>query len=141
MERLLAPNIRRAEYYYTSVKDEPGEAFKFLDGLAGQGVNLLAFSAVPTGHLTTQLMIFPDESSNLLSLAKKAGLNLFGPNQAFVVNGSNELGALRQIHSLLYQANINIQASNGVTTSKDNYGYIIYVRPEDFERAARALGI
>ena len=40
-------NIRRVEYYYTLVRDKPGEAYKLLNLLAGMGVKELAFSAVP----------------------------------------------------------------------------------------------
>ena len=38
--------IRRVEYYYTTVEDQPGEAYKLLSRLASLGVNLLAFTAV-----------------------------------------------------------------------------------------------
>jgi hypothetical protein len=58
-----------------------------------------------------------------------------------LVQGDDELGALADVHSKLYQENINVFASNGITDGKGSYGYIVYVRPEDHERAARALGI
>jgi prephenate dehydratase len=34
--------VRRAEYFYTTVRDEPGEALKLLTLLAERGINLLA---------------------------------------------------------------------------------------------------
>ena len=137
----MSYKIRRVDYFYLTVKDQPGEAYQLLDQLAGQGINLLAFSAVPTGPLATQLTIFPEDSHDLESLAKKTGLHLVGPYSAFIVNGSDELGALSYIHKVLYMANVNVYASTGVSDGKDNYGYIIYVRPTDYERAAAALEI
>jgi hypothetical protein len=34
----MAFKIRRVDYFYTTVKDEPGEAYKVLSLLAGLGV-------------------------------------------------------------------------------------------------------
>jgi len=55
------------------------------------------------------------------------------------VQGDDELGALTEIHKKLYQANVNVYASNGVTDGKGSFGYILYVRPEEYERAAATL--
>ena len=55
----MSNQIKRVDYFHTTIKDEPGGAFQILDQFAQQGVNLLAFSAVPSGPATTQLTIFP----------------------------------------------------------------------------------
>jgi len=137
----MSYKIKRVSYFHLSVPDQPGEAYQLLERLADQGVNMLAFSSSPIGPTSTQLTIFPENKRNLTSLAKTIGLSLVGPFPAFIVNGSDELGALAYIHKLLYMANVNVYATNGVTDGHDSYGYIIYVRQEDFERAANALGI
>lgn len=137
----MAFNIRRAHYFYTTVKDEPGEAYKMLSRLAGLGINLLAFTGVPVGPLHTQLTIFPEDAARMSSEAKKAGVQLDGPYHALLVQGDDELGALAGIHEKLYEANVNVYASSGVTDGKGSFGYILYVRPEEFEKAATALGI
>jgi prephenate dehydratase len=49
----MAFNIRRVDYFYTTVKDEPGEAYKVLSMLANLGINLLAVTAVPFGPMNT----------------------------------------------------------------------------------------
>jgi hypothetical protein len=36
---------------------------------------------------------------------------------------------------------VNVYASNGVTDSKGSFGYLLYVRPEEYERAAAALKV
>ncbi len=137
----MSYKIKRVHYYHLSVPDQPGEAYQLLERLADQGVNLLAFTSSPIGPTSTQLTIFPEDKKNLVTLAKKIGLSLIGPFPAFIVNGSDELGALTYIHKLLYLSNVNVYATSGVTDGHDSYGYIIYVRQEDFERAAEALGI
>jgi hypothetical protein len=133
--------IRKVDYYHTTIQDQPGAAYRILDSFAGQGVNLLAFSAVPIGPSATQLTIFPEDSAALETLAKKSGMNLLGPYSAFIINGSDQIGALVRIHEALYRANVNVYASNGVTDGKSAYGYIVYIRHEDLERASAALGI
>lgn len=137
----MAYRIRRVDYYLVTVKDEPGEAYNFLSQLASLGVNLLAFTAIPTGPGSAQLTLFPESSVNFQNKAKLAGLKYFGPTPAFLVNGDDELGALVHVHDALYRARINIYASSGVTDGKGEYGYIMYLKPEDYERAAKVLGI
>jgi len=137
----MAYRIRRAEYFHTTVVDQPGEAYKVLSALAGLGVNLLAFTAVPVGPDTTQLTLFPEDSSRLKSEAKKASMALDGPHRALLVQGDDELGALAAVHERVYKAGVNVYASSAVTDGYGKYGYLIYVRPEDYERAARALEV
>ena len=43
----MTDTIRRADYYYTKVKDSPGEAYRLLSHLKEKGVNLTVFSAFP----------------------------------------------------------------------------------------------
>ena len=137
----MATTIRRVDYFHTLVQDQPGEAFKVLATLASQGVNLLAFTAVPVGGTRTQLTLFPESTATLQASAAKAGLKLEGPNRALIVQGDDELGALAGVHERLYEAGINVYASSGVTDGRGSYGYVIHVRPEEYERAAKALAL
>jgi hypothetical protein len=137
----MAFNIRRVDYFYTTVKDEPGEAYKVLSLLANLGINLLAVTAVPFGPMNTQLTIFPEVSAQLWNEAQKSGLKLEGPQPALLVQGDDKLGALAEVHSRLYAANVNIYASSGVADGAGHYGYVIYVRPDDYEKAVAALNV
>jgi hypothetical protein len=134
-------NIRRVDYFYTTVKDEPGEAYKVLSLLANLGINLVAVTAVPFGPMNTQLTIFPEDSAQLRNEAQKANLKLDGPQPALLVQGNDKLGALAEVHSKLYAAKVNIYASSGVADGKGHYGYIIYVRPDDYNNAVAALNV
>ncbi len=110
----MSSSIRRADYFYATVTDRPGEAYKFLSTLADLGISLLAFTAVPTGPNQTQLALFPADTLKMQDAAKKAGLKLDGPHRALLVQGDDELGALAGVHARLYEANVNVYASSGV---------------------------
>jgi hypothetical protein len=137
----MAHEIRRVDYFYTTVEDRPGQALRFLTTLSELGVNLLAFAAIPVGLLQTQLTIFPEDSLRLTDEGRKGGFALDGPHPALLVQGEDVPGAIVEIHEKLFQAGVNVYASTGVTGGKGSYGYILYVRPEDFGVAAEAVGV
>jgi hypothetical protein len=137
----MAFHVRRIDYFSTTVRDDPGEAYKLLATLANLGVNLLAFTAVPIGPLHTQLTIFPEDSAKLANEAKMDRLVLDGPHPALLVQGDDELGALAGLHMKLMKANVNVYASTGVADGGGSFGYVIYVRPEQYNLAVAALGL
>lgn len=137
----MGHTIRRVEYFYTTVNDRPGEALRFLTALADLGVNLLAFTAIPTGLHQTQLTIFPADSHTLTDQSERMGFTVQGPNSALLVQGEDVPGALVGIHETLHDAGINVYAATGVSGGAGSFGYVIHVRPADFEKAAGALGL
>jgi hypothetical protein len=137
----MAFKITPVNYFYTIVADRPGQGYTLLSTLAEIGINLLGFTAIPLGPQRTQLTLFPDNADKLIDLAVKSGMPLDGPHPAILVQGDDELGALAQIHEKLYALNINVFASSGVSDGKGNFGYFLYLRPEEFERALQALKI
>ena len=134
-------NVRRVEYFYTTVSDQPGSAFKLLQALADLGINLLAFTAVPVGPSHTQLTIFPEDAGKLAREAEKDHIVLDGPHPALLVQGDDALGALAELHMILANARINVYASTGIADGKGCFGYLIYVRPEEYDNAVVALGL
>ena len=137
----MAYRIRRVDYFHATVVDQPGEAYKILSAMAGLGVNLLGFTAVPIGPDHTQITLFPEDPGKMRSEAHKAGMTLDGPHRAFLVQGDDELGALAVVHEKLYHANVNVYASTAIADGAGHYGHLIYVRPEHFGSAARALEV
>ena len=137
----MAGHVRRIDYFTTTVTDQPGEAYKLLTTLAAIGINLLAFTAVPIGPLHTQLTLFPEDSGKLAREALTARLTLDGPHPALLVQGDDELGALAELHMKLADARVNVYASAGVADGRGSFGYIIYVRPQEYDRAVAALGL
>jgi hypothetical protein len=115
-------------------------AYELLSQLASEHVNLLAFSAVPFGPNHVELTIFPNCSDEFTQLGKKLGWMIVGPQHALLVQGDDGLGALADIQRMLAQADVKIYASSGVTDGSGRFGYVIYFKEEDRERASRALG-
>lgn len=136
----MAVKIYSTAYYYTTVRDVPGEACRLLERLAEEQVNLLAFNALPIGPDETRMMIYPLNPVWLTEMARKTGLRLEGPHHAFIVHGDDELGALVDIHQNLCDDDINVTNSSGVSDGKGGYRYILHVVPEDYERAEKLLG-
>jgi hypothetical protein len=134
-------SISRVAYFNAMVRDQPGEAYRTLQLLADVGINLLAFTATPIGPASAQLTLFPEDSSLMTETARKAGLQLDGPHPALLVQGDDKLGALAQIHESLFAANVNVYASSGVADGRGGFGYVVYVRPEQFDQACNALGL
>jgi hypothetical protein len=137
----MQADIQRVSYFHATVRDRPGEAFKLLVQLAESGVNLLAVNAVPVGPEYTQLVIFPQREDLLVQAAQNAGIILTGPEHAFLCRGDDRLGAFAEVHRLLYDANVNVYASSGVTSGDGGFGYVLYVKADQFENAARVLGL
>ncbi|MCP4315283.1 MAG: hypothetical protein GY789_04440 [Hyphomicrobiales bacterium] len=135
----MAFTVRRIDYFYITITEAPGLGYDVLSGLAEQGVNLIAVTAVPGGPARTQFTVFPDDTAKMQRAAQQANIPLDGPHPALVVQGDDEIGALAGIHEKLLDANVHIFASTGVAGGRGGYGYIIYVPPEEYQRAADAL--
>lgn len=137
----MSAKIKSVDYYYMTVPDKPGAACHVLFQLAAADVNLLAFSAVPIGPENTQLVLFPENAEALARGAENAGFVLSGPNRAFLIQGDDKLGALVGIHEQLSESGINVYASTGVSDGVGGFGYVMYVKGDQFDDAARVLGM
>lgn len=136
----MALRVRTVEYYYARFQDERGKAYELLARLALEGIDILAFSAVPFGRNHAEFTIFPNSADDLLRVASKLGLKLTGPQHACLINGDDHLGAFAEIHKTLGDAGVDIYATSGVTDESGHYGYVIYFKEGDHERAAKVLG-
>ena len=137
----MATEVRKVEYFYCNVQDQPGEAYKLLNLFADVGVNLVAFSAVPSGLLNTQFTLFPEDSEKLKAEAINASINIQGPVPALFIHGDDELGVLSDIHKKLFDAGVNVVASTAITDGKGGFGYVVYLRTEQFKSALEALSL
>jgi dihydrofolate reductase len=63
----MAFTIRSVEYYYVNVRDDLGAAYSVLSQLAELGVNLLAFTAVPSGPSLAQFTLLPEDPDKLVA--------------------------------------------------------------------------
>jgi len=131
--------FRKIDYFYTSIKDESGEGFRFLAQLASKNVDLMAVTAVPFGPDKAQLTLFPKNPENLVEAAKLEKITLDGPHSAILVQGEDHVGAFAGVLSKVAKANVNVFSVQGMTDGRGGFGYIIYLRPSDIDQALRAL--
>ena len=137
----MAASIRRIEYFYTTVDDKHGKGYWLLEHLRQKGVNLIGFTAFPLGGGRSQLDFVPDDAEKFRAAADEAGIELVGPKMAILVQGNDEIGAIVELHYKLNNAGINAHAANGISDGTGRFGYILWVKSEDFDRAAQILGI
>ena len=133
-------SVHRVRYYYATVEEIPGQTYAILAQLAACGVNLLAFTAAPVGPNHVQWSLFPADIKEFEDVAHDIGLSVLAVQDAILVQGDDRLGALAELHEKLCDAKVEVYATSGVTAGGERFGYVIYVKPDEIERAAAALG-
>jgi prephenate dehydratase len=136
----MAEEIRLVDYFYVEAPDKPGEAFRALSQLREAGVNLLAFSGFPKGR-RSQLDFIPEDPATFRAAAKKARWKLVGPKKGFLIQGEDRVGAMADLLAKLAEAKINVTATDAVCAGAGRFGVLLWVKPRDVKRAAKAFGI
>lgn len=135
----MADEIRRVDYFYVQVPDQPGEGARALATLREGGVNLLGFCGFPEGR-RAQLDFVPEDPTKFREAARKARWKVTGPKKAFLVQGDDRVGAVAGILGTLAEAKINVIATQALCAGAGRYGVLLWVPPRDVARAARVLG-
>lgn len=136
----MADAVRRVDYYYATVPDAPGEGQRILAALEESGVNLLAFLGFPVGSGRSQIDLVPEDPQSLRDAADRAGIILSEAKRAFLVQGDDRVGAVADTTAKLAEANVNVTAVAATAAGSGRFGLIVWVAPDDYERAAGALG-
>ena len=136
----MAKTITRVDYFYIETPNRLGEAARALSTLKDAGVNLLAFTGFPKGQ-RAQLDFIPADPVAFVKAAKKAGWKLSAKKSCFLIQGEDRTGAVADILGRLANAGINVTAVDAVCAGLNRYGAILWVKPPDLKRAAKALGI
>ena len=134
----MADVIRKVDYYKAQVQNKAGEGARILSALLGEGIDLLAFTGFPRGR-KTQLDFVPEDGPAFRKAAKKAGIAVT-KNTAFLAQGQDNPGVIAEIMSKLADARVNITALDAVAAGEGRYGAILWVKPADVRKAAKALG-
>ena len=137
----MEDQMRIVDCFYVTVRDRPGEGHRLLEHISERGINLTAFTAIPTGTDETQICLVTEQQDRLEEAAADAGTALTGPKKAFLIQGRDRIGALHAYHLTLANAGVNVYSSNGVCDGKGDFGFILWVEPEDLDRAIDAFGI
>ena len=136
----MADTIHTAQYFKIEAPDKPGEFARALIFLREAGVNLLAFAGFPRGR-RDQLDFIPSDPAAFKAAAKVAKWKLKGPKTCFLVEGEDRPGALTDLLQRLANAKINVTAIDAVCAGAGRYGALLWLKPRDVKKAARALGI
>jgi hypothetical protein len=137
----MADSIRKVDCFYIEVPDKPGEGTRILEGLKKAGVNMLAFCGFPTTESRSQLDVVPENAEAFRKAAVGLGLKLSDRKQAFLVRGDDRVGACADVYGKLSAQGSNVTAAQATTAGSWRWGMILWVKPADFERAGRALGV
>ena len=136
----MADRVRKASYCYLVAPNRAGQGAKILGQLKDAGVNLLAFSAFPTKAGKAQVDLVADNLGGVKKVARREGWRLSKNKKGFVVQGNDQVGAVHRHLQRLAKQKVNITAVDAVCAGKGRYGMILWVKPKDYGRAARALG-
>jgi len=137
----MPDEIRRIDYYYATIPDKPGEAARIFSALQQAGINLLGVSAFPHGLRRSQLDLVPEDSASFTTAAKSVGLKLSKKKSGFLIQGDDRQGAIAEITDKLAKANINITSVQAFCAGSGRYGGMLWVKPPDMRKAAKALGV
>jgi len=136
----MPDEIRSVDYFYIQTPNKPGAAAGALRALQASGVNLLAFSGFPAGR-KAQLDFVPADSEAFVKAARQARLKLSPRKSGFLIQGDDRVGAIASSLGKLADAKINVTAVDAVSAGMGRFGAILWVKPKDRKRAAKALGV
>jgi len=134
----MADRVHKIRYCYVTVPNRAGQGARILGQLKEAGVSLLAFSAFPTTGGGSQIDLVTDSLAPVRRVARKNGWRLSRDKKGFLVQGMDRVGAIHDHVTKLAAEGINVTATDAVATGK-RYGLILWVKPRDYARAARAL--
>jgi len=131
--------VRKVAYFAMDVPNRPGEAARVLSALADAGVNLLAFSGFPSGR-KAQLDFIPEDVKVFKNAAKATKIKTRPQKIGFLVQGYDRKGAVADVLKKLADKKINVTAIDAVSAGAGRYAAILWVKPKDINKAAKALG-
>lgn len=136
----MAQRVRKVSYCYTKVPSRAGRGAGMLNALRDADVDLLAFTGFPAGGGKAQIDFVSDDMAGVRRVARQQGWKLSKTKKAFLVQGDDRIGACHRVLEKLVDKKINVTAVDAAAAGKGRYGMIVWVKPKDYARAARALG-
>jgi hypothetical protein len=136
----MADRVRRVNYAYVMVPNRPGQGARITEQLRQAGVNLLAYTAFPTRGGKAQVDLVAEDMGAIRRIARKNGWRLSEARKGFLVQGEDRVGAVHGHLRKLADQKINITATDAVSAGKGRYAMLLWVKPKDYARAAKALG-
>jgi len=136
----MADRVKKVNYCHVKVPHRAGQGVALLSALREADVNLLAFSGFPLKAGTSQLDLVADRVAPINRVAKKLNLKPSKVKKGFLIQGNDALGAVHKHLKKLAAKKINVTAADALCAGKGRYGMLLWVKPAQYARAARALG-
>ena len=136
----MADRVRKVNYCYPIVPNRAGQGARVLAELTNAGINLLAYSGFPVGGRRSQLDLVVEDIGPLRRVARRNGWRLSKVKKGFLIQGTDQVGAVHRHLQKLADAGVNVTAADAVAAGQGRYGMILWVKPRDYARAARTLG-
>lgn len=136
----MASRVRKVSYCKLMLPSRAGQGIKVLAALRDAEVNLLALTGFPAGGGKAQVDLIAESTGAVRKVAARHGWKVSGTKRAFLVQGDDKVGAVAGVLGRLARAGINVTAVDAVAAGKRRYGMILWVKPRDYSRAAKALG-
>ena len=136
----MASRVRKVNYVHLMTPNRPGQATRVLGALREAGINLLAFSGFPAGRGTAQIDLVTEDLAGVRRVAKREGWKLSSTKRAFLVQGTDRVGAALGPVARVAARKINVIAADGVSAGGGRFGMIFWVAPRHYARAAKLLG-
>ena len=131
---------RKMNYCYVTVANRAGSAAGILKALKNASISLTAFSGFPTSGGKAQVDLIADKLGGIRRLARQHGWKLSRSKKGFLIQGTDEVGAIEKPISKLAAAKVNVIAADAVAAGRGRYGMILWVKRKDYARAAKAIG-
>lgn len=135
----MANTIRIVNYAHLTSASRPGEAARILEALRAANVSLHAFSGFPQGRNKAQIDLVTDDFNALKAAARREKWKLSRIKRAFLVQGTDQVGAAVPPLAKMGRANINVIAAHAIAAGEGRFGMIFWVAPRDYNRAAKLL--
>jgi len=135
----MADRVRKVGYCYVTVPNRAGQGVRILKALAESGASLTGLLAFPSRAGKAQIDLVVDRLAPVRRAATRLGLRLSRSKRAFLIQGVDVPGAVYRHLQRLADAKISAIAAAGVGGGGKRYGMLLWVKPRDYARAARAL--
>jgi hypothetical protein len=131
---------RRVTYVALKVPSRAGQAASVLKAVADAGISLDAFTGFPERAGRSQIDLVTSQVGKLRRVAKAEGWRLSPTKRGFLIQGKDQVGAVQRHFAKLAKSGVNVTAADAVTAGGGRFGMILWVKPRDTAKAARALG-
>ena len=135
----MTDRVKKVSYCHVKVPNRAGQGEHMLGALREAGVNLLAHSGFPIGRRRAQLDFVPDDMAAFHKVALENNWRVSKVKKAFLITGTDRVGAAHRHFQKLAEAKVNITAADAMMAGKGRYGMILWVKPKSYRRAARVL--